>query len=158
MNGNVVGEEFDEYVFEQIAQRQKDQYSGYNSLRTPQQLQYLNNQNAWVKLASGVSILEKEGKDRLKKVLGDDTLADQYIGSNLAQKAILFNGLSETDPTTYKDGKKIEKLAEYNFRAGYSKTTDVWNLTSAYGLGGTVFGQQPMPVCQSVDVKVLNRG
>ena len=158
MNGNIVGEEFDEYVFEQIAQRQKDQYSGYNSLRTPQQLQYLNNQNAWVKLASGVSILEKEGKDRLKKVLGDDTLADQYIGSNLAQKAILFNGLSETDPATYKDGKKIEKLAEYNFRAGYSKTTDVWNLTSAYGIGGTEFGQQPMPGIQSVDIKALNRG
>ena len=111
MNGNIVGEEFDEYVFEQIAQRQKDQYSGYNSLRTPQQLQYLNNQNAWVKLASGVSILEKEGKDRLKKVLGDDTLADQYIGSNLAQKAILFNGLSETDPATYKDGKKNRKIS-----------------------------------------------
>lgn len=158
MNGNIVGEEFEEYVFEQIAQRQKDQYSGYTSLRTSQQLQYLNNQNAWVKLASGVSILESEGKDRLKKVLGDDTLADQYIGSNLAQKAVLFNGLSETDPAVYKDGKKISKKAEYNFRAGYSKTGDIWNLTSAYGIGGAEFGQQPMPGIQSVDVKALNRG
>jgi hypothetical protein len=158
MNGNIVGEEFEEYVFEQIAQRQKDQYSGYTSLRTPQQLQYLNNQNAWVKLASGVSILESEGKDRLKKVLGDDILADQYIGSNLAQKAVLFNGLSETDPAVYKDGKKIPKSSEYNFRAGYSKTGDIWDLTSAYGIGGAEFGQQPMPGIQSVNVKSLNRG
>ena len=56
MNGNLIGEEFEDYVFNQIAQRQKDQYSGHNSPRSPQQLQYLNNQNSWVKLTSGASL------------------------------------------------------------------------------------------------------
>jgi hypothetical protein len=36
MNGNIIGEEFEEYVFNQIAQRQKNQFSGFNSLRTPE--------------------------------------------------------------------------------------------------------------------------
>ena len=43
MNGNIIGEEFEEYVFDQITQRQKNQFSGFNSSRTPEQLQYLNN-------------------------------------------------------------------------------------------------------------------
>jgi hypothetical protein len=158
MTGNIVGEEFDDYVFSQISQRQKNQFSGYNSTRTPDQLQYLNNTNAWVKLASGASINKAdEGLERLRKILKSDDV-DKYNGDELAKKAILFNGLSEVDPATYKDDKKIEKLSEYNSRAGYSKSTDVWNLTSAYGLGGSEFGQQPMPGIQSVSVKSLNRG
>ena len=91
MNGNIIGEEFEDYVFEQIAQRQKDQYSGYTSLRTPQQLQYLNNQNAWVKLASGASINKADGGlERIKKIVKDDTLVDQFAGDELAKKTILF--------------------------------------------------------------------
>ena len=153
MNGNVVGEEFENYVFDQIAQRQKDQYSGYSSLRTPKQLQYLNNKNAWVKLASGASIIQEKSDDgkiilydgvkRLRDIIGDD--ADKFQGIELAKKTILFNGLSEVN-------------SEYNFRAGYSKTQDIWNLDSVYGLGGPDFGQQPMPGIQSVNIKSLNRG
>ena len=97
MNGNIIGEEFEEYVFDQITQRQKNQFSGFNSSRTPEQLQYLNNTNAWVKLASGVSINETEGGlDRLRTVIGDDTLINQFNGMGLAKKTVLFNGISET--------------------------------------------------------------
>ena len=159
MNGNIIGEEFEEYVFDQITQRQKNQFSGFNSSRTPEQLQYLNNTNAWVKLASGVSINETEGGlDRLRKVIGDDTLINQFNGMGLAKKTVLFNGISETTPAEYNDGKKVEKLSEYNSRSGYSKSSNIWNLTSAYGLGGSDFGQQPMPGIINVDVKSLNRG
>ena len=159
MNGNIIGEEFEDYVFAQIAQRQKNQYSGYNSTRTPEQIQYLNNTNAWVKLASGVSINEEDGGlERIRKVIKDDSLVDQFNGSEFAKKTILFNGLSEVDPATYKNGKKIEVLSQYNNRAGYSKSSNIWNLNSAYGLGGSDFGQQPMPGIQSVNVKSLNRG
>ena len=63
----------------------------------------------------------------------------------LAKKTVLFNGISETTPAEYNDGKKVEKLSEYNSRSGYSKSSNIWNLTSAYGLGGSDFGQQPMP-------------
>lgn len=158
MNGNIVGEEFEDYVFDQITQRQKNQFSGYNSIRTPEQLQYLNNTNAWVKLASGASINSKdEGLERVRKILKDDSV-EKFNGDEFAKKAMLFNGLSEVNPATYKDGKKIEELSKYNSRAGYSESTDIWNLTSVYGLGGSDFGQQPMPGIQSVDVKSLNRG
>jgi hypothetical protein len=59
MEGNIVGEEFDEFVQKQIKARQSNQFGGYGtSLRTNDQLQYLNNRNAWVKLASSVDILE----------------------------------------------------------------------------------------------------
>ena len=159
MNGNIIGEEFEDYVFAQISQRQKNQYSGYNSTRTPEQIQYLNNTNAWVKLASGVSVNEEDGGlERIRKVIKDDSLVDQFNGSEFAKKTILFNGLSEVDPATYKNGKKIEVLSQYNNRAGYSKSSNVWNLNSAYGLGGSDFGQQPMPGIQSVNIKSLNRG
>ena len=59
MEGNIVGEEFEEFVQKQIKVRQSNQFGGYGtSLRTNDQLQYLNNRNAWVKLASSVDILE----------------------------------------------------------------------------------------------------
>ena len=159
MNGNLIGEEFEDYVFNQIAQRQKDQYSGHNSLRSPQQLQYLNNQNSWVKLASGASINEEDGGlDRIRKIIKDDVLVDQFKGIELAKKTVLFNGLTEVTPAVYNDGKKVEELAQYNHRSGYSTSSNIWNLTKAYGLGGSDYGQQPMPGIQSVDIKSLNRG
>lgn len=59
MQGNIVGEEIEDFVREQIKKRQSNQYGGYGtSLRTDDQLQYLNNRNAWIKLASSVDILE----------------------------------------------------------------------------------------------------
>jgi len=59
MDGNIIGEEFEDFVQKQIKARQSNQFGGYGtSLRTNDQLQYLNNRNAWVKLASSVDILE----------------------------------------------------------------------------------------------------
>ena len=157
MNGNIVGEEFDDYVFDQISQRQTNQYAGYETPRTPEQIQYLNNTTAWVKLASGVKI-GVGGDKRLRKILEDESLIDQFLGTDLAKSTILFNGLSETDPAVYNNGKKVEKISKNNLRSGYSKTQNIWDLTSAYGLGGPEYGQQPMPGIQSVSVKSLNRG
>ena len=157
MNGNIVGEEFDDYVFNQISQRQTNQYAGYETHRTPEQIQYLNNTTSWTKLASGVKI-GVEGDKRLRKILEDESLIDQFLGTDLAKSTILFNGLSETDPAVYNKGKKVEKISKNNLRSGYSKTQNIWDLTSAYGLGGPEYGQQPMPGIQSVNVKALNRG
>lgn len=155
MTGNIIGEEFENYVFKQIAQRQKDQFSGLESNRTPEQIQYLNNRTAWVKLASGVEIIKEElsgydGLGRLEEILGDATLAQQYKGQLLAEKTVLFNGIESLN--------KNSTPSTYTKRAGYNKTQDVWNLSSVYGLGGTDYGQQPMPGIGSVSVKSLNRG
>jgi hypothetical protein len=159
MTGNIVGEEFKEYVFKQIEQRQKDQFAGYDQLRTDQQLQYLTNKTAWVKLASGMEIVEEDGGlERLKSIVGDDNIVNQFRGTELARKTVLFNGTSEIESATYQDGKKVEKVAQSTFRAGYSSDKSIWNFSSAYGLGGPDFGQQPMPGITSVNVKSLNRG
>jgi hypothetical protein len=58
MEGNIVGEPLDDFVAKQVGIRQSNQFGGYNTSRTNSQLQYLNNRNAWVKLASSVEIEE----------------------------------------------------------------------------------------------------
>lgn len=58
MEGNIVGEPLDDFVAKQVGVRQSAQFGGKNSLRTDNQLQYLTNKNAWVKLASSVTIEE----------------------------------------------------------------------------------------------------
>ena len=42
MNGNIIGEQFDELLLFEIDKRQSIHGSGLNSKRTPAQIQYLN--------------------------------------------------------------------------------------------------------------------
>ena len=63
MAGNLIGEPFEDYVNNQIKRRQKIQGESNRSL---DEIQYLSNRNAWIKLASGVSI-EEERLNLLKK-------------------------------------------------------------------------------------------
>ena len=170
MTGNIIGEEFEKYVFEQITQRQSNQFSGYNELRKGEQLQYLNNQTTWIKLASSVDILPAEGITRLRKILDDgnpvynptttqskpsqvDTFEkyagniswEEFKGGLFSKQAILYNGLSSFNGT-------------YEVRSGISRTGGLWDKTSAYGIGGTNYGLQPMPGITSVAIDCLNRG
>ena len=146
MEGNIVGEPFEDFVEKQIDVRQKAQFSGKNSLRNDKNLQYLTNRNAWVKLASSVKI---EATERLQKIFGTgNTQANQFPGTKFAESAVLFNTLSTyTSPTS--------PLFQ---RAGISNTNTLWNNTFAYGIGGTEFGIQPPPGIVSVQVDSINRG
>ena len=57
MTGNLIGEQFDEYVFSQIRTRQELSAAGFGSAsKTPSEIQVSNNKNAYIKLASGVNI------------------------------------------------------------------------------------------------------
>ena len=63
MTGNLIGEEFDDYVFNQINQRQTLSGKGYNvtnledsSLLSPREINLLNNKSSFIKLASGVRL------------------------------------------------------------------------------------------------------
>ena len=58
MTGNLLGEEFDPFVFRQIRERQTRQASGFNGSRTPEDIKLLNSKTSFVKLASGVNIFE----------------------------------------------------------------------------------------------------
>ena len=57
MTGNLIGETFDQWVFDQIKARQLLYGSGFkNSKLTNDQLLLLQNNNSFLKLASGVNI------------------------------------------------------------------------------------------------------
>ena len=145
MTGNIIGEEFEPYVFDQIGLRQSAQGKGLNSIRDPQALQYLSNTNSFLKLASSVNIEEGYGVERLGKIIGDSD-AGKYKGFNLSKNAVLFNGLSALEDGTYTQ------------RAGVSNNSKLWDNTSAYGLGGSDFGLQPMPGIIDASIRTVNRG
>ena len=151
MEGNIVGEQFDKFVADQIKIRQSNQFGGYNTSRTNSQLQYLNNRNAWVKLASSVNVLEGNTITPFKKLrdIGiPDTQVNDYADNKFAAKAILFNTLSSFDFNSKSYSPR---------RAGVSNTTNLWN-NFAYGLGGTDYGIQSPPGIISVQVDSINRG
>ena len=183
MQGNVVGEPIEDFVDKQIRTRQSNQFSGYGtSLRTDDQLKYLSNRNAWIKLASSVNILAdttetiqsnnigkintgtsqptitslsqfkiQEGRtiplgtSKLEKIGIKDT--SNYLGTKLAEKAVLFNTISQ-----YTGG------VLNNNRAGVTNTNNLWSDTFAYGIGGTDYGIQPPPGITGATVDSLNRG
>lgn len=181
MATDIVGEEFDEFVLQQIKQRQQAQGSGLNNtLRSPDSLQYLSNKNAWVKLASSVEIVpeeidlvkdinyllkQKEGgninyekiREAGKKKLRDLGIEspDKFQGVNLAKNCILFNSLSSF-PTS--DPNNPNSPLEYQQRAGITKSTSLWDMDNAYGLGGTQFGISPPPGIVDVSIDSINRG
>ena len=175
MNGNIIGEQFDELLLFEIDKRQSIHGSGLNSKRTPAQIQYLNNRNAWLKLASSVYVLGEstrvdfatkdkqfepktidanedsipDGIERLKAIGIQDV--ENFTGNLLAQKGVLFNTLSEA---TFKEDGTFDK---YIPRSGVSKTNSLYN-NSSYGLGGTNFGLSPAPGLIDADITCVNRG
>jgi hypothetical protein len=165
--GNLIGEPFEDYVNGQINRRQKIHGK---SNRTLDEIQYLSNKNAWVKLASGVSI-EKERLQLLKKN-GNSLITDANIttGQDLAQTYTLFNGLTEFSPTfttkqigTFSQGP-LKNLPKFKTITAFSQQqrSGVRGLANnpnpAYGVGGTDFGYSPMPGIVDMEFRCLNRG
>ena len=141
MTGNIVGESFEKYVQEQITQRQTIHGSGLSSTsRTPNQLEYLNSNLSWVKMASSAKITDDKRLTEINLPSGG------FKDMGLAKKAILFNGLNE-----------LKKPQRSGVTENSSKNS-IWNSGNAYGLGGRDFGLQPMPGITSVEVSHLNNG
>ena len=67
MAGNLIGEPFPDWVSGQIKIRQKVHGS---TNRTVEEITYLNSRNAWVKLASGVSLTVDKYWELTGEVLG----------------------------------------------------------------------------------------
>ena len=154
MNGNIIGEPIEDFVQAQIGNRQLNQFSGYGtSLRTDDQLKYLSNRNAWIKLASSVdvrvdTILGTQLKDFISLKLKNIGLPSTgFFGTQLAKKAVLFNTISQ-----YTGG------ILNNNRAGVTNANNLWSDSFIYGIGGTDFGIQPPPGIIGVTVDSINRG
>jgi len=171
---NIIGEKFEGFVKQQIKTRQKLLGKGLNSNNLSEQdLNLINNKNAWLKLASSVkvggdrdstndetnivkasradlktsegedSVYASEGEQRLRSIGLSNT--GEFTGVQLAKKAILFNTLSELSDNSY-----IQ-------RSGINPFKSVWN-NSSYGLGGNEFGMTPAPGLVSAKIDTKNRG
>jgi hypothetical protein len=118
---NIAGSPFQPYVKDQIDLRKKI-ISREN--RSPQELLWLTNRNAWIRISSGTDV--------------DDNNADfpNEKGNILSKKYILQAGL--TDHTG--------GATSYQLRSGISSN-------GAYGIGGTDFGYKPMPGLENLSIK-----
>jgi GH24 family phage-related lysozyme (muramidase) len=59
MTGNLIGEEFDQYVFDQIRVRQATNAKGFGDVKmSSNDIQVINNKSSFLKLASGVDIFQ----------------------------------------------------------------------------------------------------
>ena len=171
LNNTIVGEELAEYVQNQITTRQKIHGSGVDSLRTPEQLNYLNSKTAWVKLASG-TYLQPE---KLYNLGFSYEAVKKFVGIGLAQNHILFGGYASLSSTGQLEAldtgsyqKTINEIQQNNpeqFKISGAGTFDVNQRTEFLGnnikgayLTGEDFGIVPMPGIESLDVKALNRG
>jgi len=135
MAGNIIGEPIKEIIGEQVDLRQKIHGAGYNESsiqRSPAVLNFLNNKNAWIKLASGVSLDDGERLKALSKAETSNYFTENDIaaltGKNLAKNYILFNtiqSLTQGDDAT----------TTYETRSGI-RTTNSWGGSNDKMYGG----------------------
>ena len=146
---NIIGEQIHDYVAKQINKRQKAHGSGQDgTVRTPEQISYLNSKTAWVKLASGVSL--DDARVTEEKLRGGTA---KVPGSTLATRYVLFNGTShiENGYLTQR-GTSTDPLQD-NVTDYYTGTYNVNALTE-----NSEFGLVPMPGIESAEIKCMNRG
>ena len=178
--GYIVGERFDDYVLNQIVSRQKIQGAGYlGGTRNANQMQLLTNKNAWLKCASSVFVDPQSDDEKLaqldgysnkypKAVLPENfnpislgearlrqnnlTPVEDFTGTQLARKAVLFNTLSELSNKSYSPRSGVTNAKFSN------ESNNFWNQGNSYGLGGSDFGLNPAPGLISFTVNSQNRG
>lgn len=146
---NLVGEATQAYVTQQVQQRQTIQGKINKS---NEELQYLTNKNAFVRLASSV-------------VVENDIKKQGFPGSELAKKFVLFNGVTEIKPSQDGEGAVVSALKNVSStqtqRAGILNSNspeDIKNNNNVYGVGGLEFGLSPMMGITQVNIKSLTRG
>ena len=110
---------------------------------------FYNNLFAIAEISSSI---HGEGTKKLTEIFGNNEI-NNFMGTGLAKKAVLFNGLTEITDTETNN----TSTTNYNFRKGISTDGSIWN-NGAYGLGGLDYGIQPMPGVTNIDINHLNRG
>ena len=163
--GNIIGQPLDDYVAKQIQARQNLHGNGVRfefNERTNDQLNILNSNTSWIKLASGVYI---DDENRLKELGFTTTERANLKGMGLAKKYVLFNGTSE-----YDDYDLIQRqgFKASNFKSVTDGAISLDNRDSSYIYSryrnatkethGSDSGYNPMPGIISMDVRALNRG
>ena len=142
----IIGEKLPGYVIDQINQRQSSNLhgSGVNTeFRTDNQLNVLNSNTSWIKLASGVSVTSIS---RLTDIGFSQTEAEANLRLGLAKNNILYGGIAKLIDAP---GRDFDKLQQRN---GFLPR----DANSSYTYGS--YGFSPMPGIESADIKTLNRG
>lgn len=152
---NIIGEPLSSYVYNQIKTRQKIHGSGVDSLRTPEQLVYLNSKNAWVKMASGVRV--KPERLATEKDASNNSINSKYGWDELAKEFILYSGISRKVGTTLQPRGTSNRTNINNIYDWYEGTYNINPFASSNSITGE-FGLNPMPGIESVDVQCINRG
>jgi hypothetical protein len=139
---NIIGEPLRSYVIGQINARQKLHGSGAGqdpfNPRNDFQINLLNSNTSWIKLASGISVSE----ERLAEIgLGGKSFSNM----GLAKNYILYAGISKL-------GTSSEGYIQTQQREGFNPQQP----DSSYTYGD--YGYSPMPGITSADIKALNRG
>jgi hypothetical protein len=139
----LVGEQIPDYVKKQIEVRQKAHGSGisFDSLRTDETLIYTNSRNAFIKMASGVSV----STAKLKEIGYSGADLDVLKGMGLAKNNVLFGGISRMDQIENDRGGSDGILSQ---KSGF------------IGINGTYtadpdFGIIPMPGIESLESKIF---
>lgn len=133
---NVIGAKLPQWVLDQISTRsnQNNQDSRDND-----NLLYLANKSAWVRLVSSINIIG-EDLQYFKKIVGDTVIQSE---SDLAKQFVLFGGTS-----------KYLQQNSYQQRSGIGKD-------GAYGILGNneiqKYGYKPMPGISSVNIETQGR-
>ena len=99
MKGNLLGEQFDPRVSQQINIRQQTHGSGFSNTRSAEQINYLNNRNAWLKMASSVYIIGDKTNEELN--LQQRTGKKDAAGNELTEK---YNVNTDVDGDKEADG------------------------------------------------------
>jgi len=182
---SIVGESFKDYVKAQIGLRQA--LNG-KKLRTDSDLNMLNNNNAWLKLASSVRVISQTDAEKKNGISGSIAQLDivdnlyketeenistgerrlrdigldntgKFTGNQLARKAVLFNTLTQVNPAKYND--KREKTSEGSrvIRKGViDYQSNSLWNNNSYGLGSKEQGIVPSPGLISAKINCKNRG
>lgn len=142
---NVIGTPIPQWLINQFNIRAKQNTLNH---RNSDNLKYLANKTAWVRLVSSVNIGEKDleyfkkNTSELTSTSSNETITD---ASSLAKNFILFSGMSKYQ-------KNVDSKFGYDLRSG---------LDGAYGMLGeneiNKYGYQPMPGITSVNIETMGR-
>jgi hypothetical protein len=150
--GGIVGERLPQWVSDQVTVRQAIQGKALDGAkRSSTDLNYLNNRDAWLKMASGVFLENKSSNP--------DSLSEFGEGIAFPMKYVLFNGrtgYTNPDRDTGQITSTTDTFSEGEMASGIGKhgAYDTWDQKNSV----PEFGVVPMPGIISCDVKNKNRG
>ena len=140
---NIIGTKVPQWLIQQLDTRAN---RNSDDVRSNQNLLYLTNKSAWVRLVSSVDINEKRDQDFFKRISG----INMTLPHDLARKFILFGGTSAYTQNN-----------SYELRSGVSFSDTNNTMGGAYGMLGKEeiqkYGYRPMPGIISANIETQGR-